>query len=434
MRIDALTVVLRPRSSWEAVELGTALVRRHARAVWTPWLACALPAFVVANALAWWAGMPVLALLVLWWLKPVFDRIPLFVLSRAVFGEVPSTRATLRGAFRGGGAAMLGYLTWRRLGPARSLLMPIDVLEGGSAASTRARRRVLAGPAYGIASLCLMAFAAFETALAGGLAMLAFLFVPNEYLQDVATSVWQSVRDAPAWLQLLENALLWTAAGVLEPFYVGTGFGLYLGRRTEIEGWDIELAFRRLRERLLAVAGATLVLAGLLLAPRPSLAAPAAMPGRTDAAAAPAPARTAALSPADTRMLQRVFGSDYRDPARFGRAVDRAFADPQLHPRRKMDTWERREPPPPEAARASPRWIQAIASLLATLGEIGLWLLLGALVLLLAATAKHWWPWLRGIAEDVRPVPAPVVDAVPAPAAPLPDDVAAAARRLWQAG
>ena len=38
MRLDTLSVELRPRSSWEAMELGSALVRRHAVSIWVPWL------------------------------------------------------------------------------------------------------------------------------------------------------------------------------------------------------------------------------------------------------------------------------------------------------------------------------------------------------------------------------------------------------------
>ena len=83
MRIDRITVELRPRSSWEAAELGIALVRHHPRAIWKPWLIATLPVFVVLNALGWWLELLPWAALVFWWLKPVFDRIPLFVLSRA---------------------------------------------------------------------------------------------------------------------------------------------------------------------------------------------------------------------------------------------------------------------------------------------------------------------------------------------------------------
>ena len=31
----------------------------------------------------------------------------------------------------------------------------------------------------------------------------------------------------------------------LEPFYVASGFAMYLNRRAELEAWDIEQEFRR---------------------------------------------------------------------------------------------------------------------------------------------------------------------------------------------
>jgi len=39
---------------------------------------------------------------------------------------------------------------------------------------------------------------------------------------------------------------------VLEPFYVAAGFALYLSRRTQLEGWDIEVALRRIAQRHVA--------------------------------------------------------------------------------------------------------------------------------------------------------------------------------------
>ena len=77
---------LRARSGWEAIELGMALVRRHAAAIWKPWLWLTLPVFVVLNLGAWWLDKFWLAALLMWWLKPAFDRVPLYVISRAVFG------------------------------------------------------------------------------------------------------------------------------------------------------------------------------------------------------------------------------------------------------------------------------------------------------------------------------------------------------------
>jgi hypothetical protein len=96
MQIDRLNVVLRARSGWEAMELGMALVRRHAAAVWAPWLAVSLPVFVLLNAVAWWTDSFGWAWLAMWWLKPLFERIALYVISRGVFGDASTTRQTLR--------------------------------------------------------------------------------------------------------------------------------------------------------------------------------------------------------------------------------------------------------------------------------------------------------------------------------------------------
>jgi hypothetical protein len=38
---------------------------------------------------------------------------------------------------------------------------------------------------------------------------------------------------------------------------VAAGFTLYLNRRTELEAWDLELAFRHLQERLAALRRTT---------------------------------------------------------------------------------------------------------------------------------------------------------------------------------
>lgn len=422
MRIDALTVVLRPRSSWEAVELGTALTRRHARAVWLPWLLLTLPVFVVVNVAMAAIDRAWLAAVIMWWLKPLFARIPLFVLSRAVFGDVPDTRTTLRGAFRGAGRAMLGYLTWRRLSPARALLMPVDVLEGGPPAQAAARRRVVAGPAYGIAAITLIMFLHFEGAIGLGLGMLAFLFVPEEHMLGSLQRVWQHLQEAPLWLALLENALAWAATSLIEPFHVGAGFGLYLNRRTEIEGWDIELAFRRLRARLQAGAASLVVILALGLglhdahaAPKPSPAAACYRPGRAEGTL---PAR---------------FGADYVPPGDFDRAVARAYADPRLSPSREVSTWKPRKKPG-ESRADSPTWLAAIGRVIATLGEMALWIIAGVVLLLLAMSARRWWPWLRGLGAPPMPKAAAAREQAVAESEPLPADIAGTARRLWANG
>jgi hypothetical protein len=52
---------------------------------------------------------------------------------------------------------------------------------------------------------------------------------------------------------------------LVELFYVGAGFGLYLNTRTKLEGWDIELTFRKLAARLRAAALTALIVAGSVM-------------------------------------------------------------------------------------------------------------------------------------------------------------------------
>ena len=66
MRIEQLTVRLRARSDWEAIELGMALVRQHAGAIWKPWLWFTLPLFALFNLGAWWIDQFWLAMLLMW--------------------------------------------------------------------------------------------------------------------------------------------------------------------------------------------------------------------------------------------------------------------------------------------------------------------------------------------------------------------------------
>lgn len=438
MRIDQLDVVLRARSQWEAMELGTALVRRHAAAIWTPWLLLTGPVFVLLNLGGWWLDAFWLPALLMWWLKPVFERIPLYVISRGAFGAVPGTAQTLRAQMHWGVRALPGYLLWRRLSPARALLMPVDLLEGGDAAQRRQRRRVLGGAAYGHATLLTLVCWHFEVMLQVAGIALVFMFVPLDSLPEslrVAVSLIGS--DTPAWVWLGFNLLAWAAMTLIGPFYSGAGFGLYLNRRTQLEAWDVEIAFRRLRARLAQAAPLVLVLVmGLAMLP---LAAP--VHAQDAAAAAPVAhdnhktggsQATAAATPTG------VFGSAQVDTAGFRQAAARAYDDPQLGASHTVCRWERRNA---EADKSQPREFPggqlfgAVAKLLALLSEAALWILVGALALALVLTARWWLPWLRGSGRRRR---REAESEVTAHALELPDtlppDILASARRLWHDG
>jgi hypothetical protein len=423
MRLESLRVELRPRSPWEAVELGTALVRTNARAIWVPWLLITLPIFVLVNAAGLALGMVWLPWLVMWWLKPVFDRIPLYVLSRAVFGEAPGTRQTLTAQLRWGWRAMWPMLLWRRFSPMRAMTLPVDLLEGVEPQRLRERRRVLVTGVSGTTILLTLTCFGFIGALAMSGVSLAMLLVPFEYLPELRTQVWLFMEyQPPVWLVVVLHVLVWIGTSVIEPFYVGAGFGLYLNRRTQIEAWDVEIAFRRLRARL--QAGATTLL--LVVAMAAALPSHAQSPGMC-----PLPQ---VKGEAETATLQEVFGKGLVDESSFKEAVGRAYRDPLLRPKKKEVRWEERNPAEKkEFDLPQMKWLGRLLESIGLIGEIALWTVLGALVLALVLTAKRWWPWLRGgFAGRQEPPPVDVSDATLPDI--LPDDIATAARKLWREG
>jgi hypothetical protein len=466
VKLETLTVELRPRTPWEAMELGSALVRQHAGAIWKPWLLVTGLVFVLLNLGAWAVGQLWLVPLLMWWLRPVFDRIPLYVLSRAVFGSVPGTADTLRAQLRWGWRSMLGHLTWRRFSPLRAVMLPIDLLEGAAGAKLGERRRVIGGGIGGHAVQLTVVCTNFIIALQFSVLLLSVIAVPNELLPEAGRAAWAMVTEQPpAWALIALNVVDWLAVGFIEPFYVGAGFGLYLNRRTQLEAWDLEIVFRRMRKRLETIATAALLMVAMLL---PMLLSTPVFAEDTPAGSAP-PAveaakdenrkadggdkviaegeqksvknaesdKTSAAEKIETNSLRDIFGDETADPRAFGKAVDKAYRDPLLRPKLEQSTWARKDrdkdedEKPDNKSQPELKWLAVLVGLIA---EYGLWLLLGVLVLVLLMTAKRWWPWLQGAAARPEPEPAPVDMTDLMHAEPLPPDIATVARRLWTEG
>ena len=246
MDLERLSLRLRPRNAWEALDLGIELVRAHGRAIYSAWLAAYVPVAIVVFALLW--STPFWAWAAMWWLKPLFDRIALAVVSTRLFGEGVATRAILRMApgllWRSG---IVGALTWRRLDFARSFHLPVYQLERLSGRNARQRIRVLdrdarpAGVWLSFLLLCMELL--FGLAISLAIALLTPVQAPlSTLLEGWFRGTFES---GPA------GALLgMVAASIIEPLYVSSGFTLYLQRRTMLEGWDIELRFRQMTERV----------------------------------------------------------------------------------------------------------------------------------------------------------------------------------------
>jgi hypothetical protein len=142
VELEKLSVQLRPRGGWEALDLGVQMARSWWRPVWGAWLAVYLPAAVLLHLV--FSDRYLFAILALWWLKPVFDRFVLHVVSRAVFGAPPTVGDTLaawREILQPGLAAGLVWV--QRLSPWRSFTLPVWQLEKQTGRAAHERRDAL---------------------------------------------------------------------------------------------------------------------------------------------------------------------------------------------------------------------------------------------------------------------------------------------------
>lgn len=239
MQVDALAIRLRPRTPYEAADLGTRLCQAGARDIYTCFAYVALPVFAICLAtveIATW--LPVLAL---WWVKPWLDRTVLFVLSRAAFGQRTSIGDVWAAQRQVWWSQLFITLTWRRLSPWRSFTQPIYQLEGLSWSQIRKRVRQIRRRRAAPALLMTFVYNLCETSLTLAVASFFYWFAPT---------VGSDSGGMLETLGLSIHPLVWPGATALvilflEPFYVASGFAMYLSRRAELEAWDIEQEFRR---------------------------------------------------------------------------------------------------------------------------------------------------------------------------------------------
>jgi len=278
VQLERLSVQLRPRGGWEALDLGCQMARSWWRPVWGTWLAVYLPAAAALHLV--FPERPFFAIVALWWLKPVFDRFVLHVVSRAVFGAPPTVREALgawRELLRPGLPA--GLLWVQRLSPWRSFTAPVWQLERQTGQAAHERRAALGRRMAGYGGWLTLICATFEGIVFGSALLAAALLAPAAGTPGFEFSTLfrgGGGEEAAGW-DLYDSLAYVAAVSIVEPVYVAAGFSLYLNRRAILEGWDIELALRRLDERLRALKAAAVALLAALVwwaaAPPPAAAA-----------------------------------------------------------------------------------------------------------------------------------------------------------------
>jgi hypothetical protein len=389
-----IAITLRRRSPWEAMDLGFTMLRRWWQPVYAAHALVFLP-LIGAVILAGWAFNVIwLAMLVTWWLEPLYDRIVLHVLSRAVFGEVPTVRQVLQQAGQWLRTSVFWALTLDRFDLARSFNLPVRQLEGSRRREGRLRKSVLGRRTRSYAVWLTVVWVHFEAILMWSTQGLASLLLPAqaERARGGEENFFAGLFDLLQRASF-EDALVYAAVIlVLEPFYVAAGFALYLNRRTLLEGWDIEVALRRIAARH---AVAVVLFMGLLIA-----------------LAAPFPAHAQDKNP--KQEIAKVL-----EAKEFGY-------------QREFERWRPKKKPDEIKPDPSRNWL-GVGYALAKAAEVLLWIAAGALIAYALWWAARMLPRGRALpAEPYRP-PAALFGMELAPET-LPPDVAAAASALARDG
>ncbi len=279
MNIWETRLNFRPRSGFEALDLGARLFQERPLLYMALWATFSLPVYIPLALLLWqqplWTGF------VIWWLKPWFEAPILQVMSQQVFEAPPGYRECVRQVYRlMWRPRLLGDLTWRRLSFRRSLVLPVVQLEGLRDKAFMRRSNELSRQAGGSASWLGFFGIHFEMIVAYGLLAAFFWLWFDNPANNVVGNPFSNLRAFDTFSQLIEmferdegmlfahilNGVYMLLLCFWGPMYVACGFTLYLNARTKAEGWDIRLAARKIQERLMGGQSAlwALLLAALL--------------------------------------------------------------------------------------------------------------------------------------------------------------------------
>ncbi len=271
MNLSQTTASIRPRNPYEAIDLGASMVRSWWKELWALWFAVSLP-FVISI----WFGMYQYrewALLLLWWCKPLWETVLLHFIAEKLFQKNTPAREVLRKAPRLMLHDIVLKMTLRRISITRSFDMPVSELERLSGTARNKRLNVLHRTSSSAAIWLTVVGAHLESLMGLAVLMLIWMFIPEYIAMEM--DVWDFLlSDDYGFLGFLIGYLVMSAMG---PFYVASGFSLYINRRTILEGWDIELRFKQLATRLNEAASksAAVMVAVLLLSAGIFQAAPA---------------------------------------------------------------------------------------------------------------------------------------------------------------
>lgn len=436
MDLHRISAVVRPRSAWEAIDLGFVMARQWLKPIYAGWFAVTLPVFLLLQLFLWEYGA--LSAFIIWWFKPLWERVILHYISRRLFGEEANWKQQLRNFWRIVPAQWWQSVTFRRFSFTRSFDLPVVQLEGLSGEARRRRLDVLHRSDTNGAVWLTIVLLHFEMIFTIGAYSTLYLFIP----QEVNVEWWDLLVADSSDLTLFSNIAEYLAISLIAPFYVAGGFSLYLNRRTQLEGWDIEITFRQLaqrtqRNRPTYVPGSTAngALLGILLFAGGFLLT--GVGWQASAVAEDTVVESSTVTDSDVGSEIQI-----QDKAAAKLAIEAILASDTFHqkdirkyPKFVLD-WEFQEAiDDPETP--LPDWLVSLLSWIANSVEVIIWAFVAALALLLLYYYRDWLVRFAGVrtkqGEDDETLPSHLFG-LEVSAESFSDNPAAVAQQLWLGG
>lgn len=256
MKLDGLTVNVRPLPPYKALDLGFAIARAWFLSLWGLWFKAFFSwVFVVVLAIFIFSAVRtsdiyaevIVGILFLWLSKPVFELNLLIYLSQKLFDN--KVRASDIDALEPLSFGQTFSLVASKFSTQRTLKMAVTHLEGQLGKAGAARLRVLTrGGGNALVAQLIMFWIIEFVLVVGGWLFLVDMLSFDVLGYEKANWIFEA-QQLPTWFLLLCFLIYVLTVSVLAPFFVASGFALYVCRRSHLEGWDIELAFRHLAKR-----------------------------------------------------------------------------------------------------------------------------------------------------------------------------------------
>jgi len=425
MQLETITANIRSRSPWEAIDLGFAMVRAWWISIYTP-LAILLLSIITVLLLLVPYEFYWVSLVILWWLKPLYHRLILYVISHQMFGESPPWSASLKAlpdlVLHSG---LFSELTWRRFSMSRGFRLPIWQLERLRGKDRRDRQQLLLANVHSPAIWLNIAIFSFQLILTVSFFMLIWLFIPEYYAEDLFYKLISNQLTGIGYSVEVIAVMGFVMVMVfLEPFYIAASFAMYLNRRTQLEAWDIELSFRKIANRLsklkqalsVAITGALMVLFVTGISAETSYAN-----DDYNEDTSVESSYTEHLS--ETRL----------DVSESRAVIDAVMQNEHLKQEEIVKRWRLKNNDLSEDE-STPPWAGTFSAIFAMIIEYALWIAIAVGIIALYIYRKRWMPLLVRVPEEAEILKPDILFGMDLRKENLPGDVVAAASALWSEG